>query len=358
MVPGGPRSSAHRRSLGTMEAPEDDDLVCDLVLEGGGVKGIALAGAVQPLAEAGYRFSRIAGTSAGAIVGAVLAALVRRGEPVGRLTDIALSIDYERFRDRGFPGRLLGPLGFLAEPLSVALESGVYEGDRLHDWVAGVLKDLGVKTFGDLRVDDPGSDGHHHHQYALVVTATDLSRHRLLQLPWDYPVYGLDPDEQRVADAVRASASIPYVFEPATLSGPNGSGTLVDGGLVANYPIDIFDRADGGRRRWPTLGVGLDALSLSVEPPFEPVSGPISFGQALVVTAIKAAQAEHVLEPDNVARTIDIDTHEVGAVDFDLTAEQKRHLVRSGRRAAAAFLEQWDFSDWLSTYRGGADRAG
>ena len=50
---------------------------------------VALAGAVVTLAEAGYRFPRIAGTSAGAIVGAVLAALQRRGEPLTGLTEVA-----------------------------------------------------------------------------------------------------------------------------------------------------------------------------------------------------------------------------------------------------------------------------
>ena len=59
--------------------PTHPDLATDLVLEGGGVKGIALAGAALPIAKAGYRFARIAGTSAGAMAGAVLAALQRAG---------------------------------------------------------------------------------------------------------------------------------------------------------------------------------------------------------------------------------------------------------------------------------------
>ena len=48
----------------------------DLVLSGGGVKGIALAGSVSALINAGYQPHRISGTSAGALVGAVLAAVV------------------------------------------------------------------------------------------------------------------------------------------------------------------------------------------------------------------------------------------------------------------------------------------
>jgi NTE family protein len=46
----------------------------DLVLSGGGVKGIGLVGAVVALMDAGYRAQRVSGTSAGSIVGAVVAA--------------------------------------------------------------------------------------------------------------------------------------------------------------------------------------------------------------------------------------------------------------------------------------------
>ena len=50
-------------------------LQADLVLEGGGVKGVALAGAVVRLARAGYAFPRVAGSSAGAVAGCLVAAL-------------------------------------------------------------------------------------------------------------------------------------------------------------------------------------------------------------------------------------------------------------------------------------------
>ena len=82
--------------------------------------------------------------------------------------------------------------------------------------------------------------------------ASDLSRRRLVRLPWDYPDYGLDPDEMGVADAVRSSASIPFFFEPVTMSGVGGVSTLVDGALLSTYPVSIFDRDDGRAPRWPT----------------------------------------------------------------------------------------------------------
>jgi len=85
-------------------------LNADLVLEGGGVKGIALAGAVAVLEERGYRFHKVAGTSAGAIVGALVAA----GAPGKRLREIMDDLDYHKFRDPSLVGRL-GPLGVAAE---------------------------------------------------------------------------------------------------------------------------------------------------------------------------------------------------------------------------------------------------
>ena len=182
--------------------------VTDIVMEGGGVKGLAIAGALQPFGDAGYSFARVGGTSAGALVGAVLAALQQRGEPVSRIEDVARTLDFRRVPDRGFPGRYLGPLAFLADGLALLIEDGAYEGNYMRRWLTGVLDDLGVRTFGDLRTDDPEGDGSIRHRYRLAVTATDLSRHRLVHLPWQYDVYGRDPDEQLVVDAVRASASI------------------------------------------------------------------------------------------------------------------------------------------------------
>ena len=126
----------------------------DLVLEGAGVKGIGLVGAVSTLAEAGYRFPRVAGTSAGAVVGAYVVALQRAGEPLSRLEEIARSLTYAKMRDRGVVGRAAGPLARVVDGLSLAFDGGVFEGDYLRAWVAGSLADLGVRTCGDQRVAD------------------------------------------------------------------------------------------------------------------------------------------------------------------------------------------------------------
>lgn len=320
-------------------------LKADLVCEGGGVKGVGLTGAALRLHQAGYTFPRIAGTSAGAVVGAVLAGLQAAGEPLDRAADIARSLDYGRFRDSGRIGRLLGPLGFLADSASLLVESGLYEGEYVRDWIRGVLADLGVRTFGDLRESDTGSALPPQRSYRLVVTASDLSRQRLVRLPWDYPEYGLDPDEVPVADAVRASASIPFFFEPVQMRTPQGTSTLVDGALLSNYPLDIFDREDGRPARWPTLGIRLTS-PLGEPRSSQPVRGPVSLALAVVQTTLEASQAQHVAGACDIDRSIFVDTSPVSVIDFDITAAQQEALYMAGWQAAEKFLTTWSYDDW------------
>ncbi len=336
------------------DPPRAGPLLTDLVLEGGGVKGIALSGAAATLSRAGYSFPRVAGTSAGAVVGAFLVALQRAGEPVERLEDVARTLDYTRLRDRGAVGRAAGPLARLVDGFSLAFDGGVFEGDYLRSWVKGALADLGVRTFGDLRQDDPGSSLPEDMRYSLLVTASDVSRKRFVRLPWDYPLYGLDPDEQEVADAVRASASIPFFFEPVTLraQGENGPqvSTLVDGGVLSNFPIAVFDRSDGRPPRWPTFGVRLsmrrDGRASTTE-----VRGTVSLALSLVETMLEACDAQHIDDPCVLARSVFVDTSGISPVDFGITDEQQEQLLLAGHEAAGSFLAGWDWPRYLDTCR-------
>jgi NTE family protein len=326
----------------------------DLVLEGGGVKGLGLVGAVGTLAGAGYSFPRVAGTSAGAVVGAIVVALQRAGEPLSRLEDMARTLDYGRLRDRGTVGRLAGPFARVVDGFSLAFDGGVFEGDYLHRWLSGVLADLGVSTFGDLRVVDEQSSLPPARRYALVVTASDVSRRRLMRFPWDYERYGLDPDEQPVADAVRASASIPFFFEPVTLRarGPAGSAvsTLVDGGVLSNFPIGLFDRTDDVPPRWPTFGVRLSMRPEGRVQTHE-VDGTVSLALSLVETMMEACDAAHIGDPCVQARSVFVDASGVSPVDFGLTEELQRQLLTAGRRATADFLAGWDWAGYLARCR-------
>ncbi|MDP9418154.1 MAG: patatin-like phospholipase family protein, partial [Actinomycetota bacterium] len=278
-------------------------LRADLVLEGGGVRGYGLVGAVDALAVAGYHFPRVAGSSAGAVVAAFVAALQRAGEPLARLDEIARGFDVRRVRDRGPIARHAGPLSPLADLVAIVAEGGIFEGDYVRSFLAGALRDLGVEKFGDLRQEDEESSLPVERRYRLLVTASDLSRRRLARFPWDYAAYGVDPDGQRVVDALRASVSIPYYFEPVRLAGS----TLVDGSVLSNFPIALFDRTDGRPPRWPTFGVRLSARQAAGSVQTRPVTGPVSMALALVETMLQAADAQHADDPCVRARTVFVD---------------------------------------------------
>src|SRR5699024_4173475 len=83
------------RGASSRGAGEDLSRRVDLVMEGGGVKGIALAGALEVLEERGYTVNRIAGSSAGAIAGALATA----GIPARTIVEILRETDYRQFED-------------------------------------------------------------------------------------------------------------------------------------------------------------------------------------------------------------------------------------------------------------------
>lgn len=320
----------------------------DLVLEGGGVKGAGLVGALTALGNAAdsYTFHRVAGTSAGAIVSSMLAA----GMTVTELKKVMIEMDFSRFEDESPAFRHFKGFG---EGLGLIVHEGMFRGDFLHEWIREILASKGVQTWGDLVDDDPGSSLPAEQRYKLVVVVSDVSRGRMLRLPWDYrPLLGVDPHKQAVADAVRASASIPFFFRPfhmkADPSVTTGHGEILctDGGMLSNYPIDIFDRTDGQPARWPTLGVKLSARRPPTDPAWEPDANAFELARSLLATMENAHDRVHVDDPSFASRTIFVDTTGYKATDFNLTQTDKQKLFDNGLTAGRAFLQTWDWAKW------------
>jgi NTE family protein len=174
----------------------------------------------------------------------------------------------------------------------------------------------------------------------------------------DRTVYGLsEPGKQRVVDAVRASMSIPFFFEPVTITNPETGlrSTLVDGGVLSNFPIDALDRPDGEQPRWPTFGVKLlpafrdDALKLPlIGAPRVPA---VRLLMSLIGTSIVGHDQTRLNLPWVKDRTIQVDTSTVGITDFDLNDQQKQRLYNNGRAAARSFLDSWDWDEYRARYR-------
>jgi NTE family protein len=336
--------------------------VADLVLSGGGVKGIGLVGAVVALIEGGYRAGRISGTSAGSLVGAVVAAAAHgdqlRGE---QLKEIALSVPYRKFLDP-MPGASVPVLGMAWAALH---GQGLYRGDFAHDWVESELNNLGVRTFGDLAIDDP--DLPPQQRYKLVVTVADVTRGHLVRLPWDYRrLYGLDPDEQSVADAVRASMAIPFFFHPVTITGKGGAtSTLIDGGLLSNFPMYSLDRTDGKPPRWPSFGITVmtkhpaqgDADPGPGLAPLIHVPGAPQLLEAIINTALLGHDQTYLSQPSVAERTIAVDSPDIGYLNFNISRADSEKLYDKGYAAGQKFLATWNWPAYLQRFHPGSAAA-
>jgi NTE family protein len=326
----------------------------DLVLSGGGVKGVGLVGAVVALMDAGYIPQRVSGTSAGSIVGAIVAAAAQTNQMTSaQVKELALQLDYRKFLDPGPVERVpvIGP------SLALVRGSGIYKGDYAHDWVRSQLRGLGVTTFGDLAIDDDALP--EEQRYRLVVTVADVTTGQLVRLPWDYRrVYGLDPDEQSVADAVRASMSIPFFFRPVEVTSTAGrTSTLVDGGLLSNFPIDSLDRTDGEAPRWPSFGVtvlpNLPDGTDKVIPALAALRllGPSHLLEDVITTLLVGRDQTYLNQPWVNARAIRVDSTNVGFLDFDISDREVDALYDNGYAAARRFLATWNWPAYLRRFR-------
>lgn len=321
----------------------------DAVFEGGGVKGIALIGAAQVVEEAGYSFENLAGTSAGSIV----AALLGCGYSSAELKTILMDLDFKKFEDTS----LIGKIPLLGAEIEILKQWGIYDGDAFLGMMRGWLsKKLGKEkvTFRDLIL--PGS-AEDRYRFKVHVVASDISRGRMLVLPEDIRPYGLEPEDLEVALAVRMSMSIPFFFKPVTLQNRQQQNCyIVDGGLLSNFPIELFDTPPPAPPAWPTFGFCLvppQSMRSSDESIAHPIHGPVTMLWAMFNTAMEAHDAFYTSQPDVSARTIKIDHLGIPSTAFDLTNDQKRQLYESGRSGARSFLATWDFERYKAQFRSG-----
>ncbi|QHD65467.1 patatin-like phospholipase family protein [Neorickettsia findlayensis] len=188
----------------------------NLVFKGGGVKVLYSVGAMEALEERGVLDSieRVAGVSSGA----VLALLTAVDMSVAEIRDFFLKIPFAEEVDA---------VCLPEETERFFEEYGRYTGEKLLAQLCNLLeKKCGTSSVTFAEMHDLGF-------MDLYVFATDVTNKKLVQYSWE------DTPDYSVVDAVRASASYPFYFVPCR--GPNGE-LLVDGGLLDNYPLWLFDQ--------------------------------------------------------------------------------------------------------------------
>jgi NTE family protein len=335
-----PMTDQRQKSDDQLSAPIETD-AADGVFEGGGVKGIAFVGALEAAREHGIeRWVNVAGTSAGAIVASLLAAGYRPEE----LRPILDGTDYNQFADYGRGGRIIGGMR------NAVRGHGLCPGQAFTAWLSERFSEspLGKAepTFADVERKLPPEledDERERARFRLRVIASDITEGRMLVLPDDIGDYTDESGAPYVKEdfpivrAVRMSMSFPYFFEPVTLRKNGRIHYVVDGGLLSNFPIFLFDGDKPPLRRW-TFGFRLYGGTPPEQPSYRTIGRvwPLPLGKAMFFAATEAWDRKS--SQATAVRTISVPTGDVPTLKFALTDAERNELRTNGVTAATHFF--------------------
>jgi NTE family protein len=247
-----------------------DHPVVVIVLSGGAAHGFAHAGVLRVLDENGIRPDAVVGTSAGSVVGALYAGGIR-GEA---LVEAALDLQRSQVIEFMYPNR------------------GFVNGQRLQDYMDRRLGDRPIERLG----------------LPFVAVATDLRTGRLVAF-----------NRGDTGTAVRASSSVPAVFQPLVMDGHE----YVDGGLVSPVPVRVA-RALGA-----DIVIAVDVTHQpTADTQFESTSALVTQSFFIMEHALASNElkdADIVIRPD---------LSQAPMADFNLRAE----VITAGEHAARAAL--------------------
>ncbi|MFZ0579455.1 NTE family protein [Psychrobacillus psychrotolerans] len=290
-------------------------MLIDGVFSGGGLKGYALVGAYQVIEEKGYQFKRVAGTSAGAI----LACFIAAGFTSKEIEELLSELDTLTLLD---PRKTILPIPFM-KWINLYWRLGLYQGKALENWFLEKLALKGVYTFSDI---EAGS---------LKLVASDLTNGKIMVLPDDLESYGISAASFPIARALRMSCGIPFFFEPVKLKVTSTDTIIVDGGVLSNFPMWIFDN---GNKERPILGLKLSSNSEEMEP--HKITNGLNLFEALFST-MKNAHDERYISRKIEKNIIFIPVEDYKATQFDLSEDMKNELLEKGRSRANQFLKMW-----------------
>jgi len=300
-------------------------LKADLIIEGGGVKGIGLVGAIEYAEEKGYKWERLAGTSAGAIIAALLAA----GFTARELKNEIFNFDFNQFIKKGYFDELFP----IFDLFNLWRYYGIHKSDYIEKWMEEKLKTKGVYKFKDL-------------SKKLYIIASDISQNKMLVLPDSLEEYKIDSENFSVAKAVQMSISIPYFFQPYKLINKKEKYYIVDGGLLSNFPVWLFD--SNNKPSWPAFGVRTVSIKEIYNLP-NSINNIISFSKSIINTMMEARDS-YDLSTQNRIRTIDVPNLGIKATDFAISDEKKFQLYQAGRKASEKFFRKWSFEAYIKMF--------
>jgi len=264
------------------------------------------------------------------------------GYSSSEMDSVISNTNFEKFND--------GRWFFIGGISRTKKKYGWYRGQKFTEWIATLIEEKTGNaeiTFEEL---------HQTGYKDLYVTATCLNRQKLIIL--SYETYS----KMKVKDAVRISMSIPLYFQAVfvdsigiTYSKQNKDNDLdlmVDGGIVGNFPIQIFDGyiidSMNNKVRIPnyeTLGIRIDSESQIREDSLErklaplPIEDFTDYVTAFYIMVIENLNRNNLTE-DDWKRTISVSSVGIAPRIKKLTTQQKEMLINSGKESMENYLKR------------------
>lgn len=422
------------------------------VQEGGGVLGVALVGYTYVLEKLGFRFLKLAGTSAGAINTIMLSSVDKKNQEAYSgydtkseiilhemlhydLWDLVDGSKFGKFFINLFINNRFGlrilkylyiVLFFILVAFSIArpfitqpeitsvldilavttfftlLVStgiliyylyrfdragfGINPGDKFHSWITDILQRNGTptsealknamqKNFVDLKLRndpdrEPSESNTNITEPFITIIASDVTNQTKVEFPLKAEDYWDNKDAVSPADYVRASMSIPVFFEPFTVDVPEQviqrsalqqsqlvgeqfdrmrslkketrsyPVRFVDGGILSNFPINIFHNPAIKVARMPTFGVKLEDNDHTDSDTIEKQRVKFFPFLGRIFSTVRFYYDRDFLKKNAVYEKCigHIDVAGFNWLDFGLNDEVKKQLFIKGAEAARTFL--------------------
>lgn len=357
----------------------------NVVFSGGGIKGLAFVGAIDKLFNSGYLKSTIIKRYAGTSAGAIIATLLSLGYTEKELYQTLFTLNFKSFLDESglqkTSGKLLKSVhkserkGFFASSVSALSvcpkllsslfeQFGIYDGDTLRLFIEQQITNKLEKTYLTFSELHAYVETQPELYKDLYIVAADLTSNKTAVFSWE-----TTPD-MIISDAVRCSISIPFLFRPhrSYIKNKEGQRVLapdahffIDGGITKNFFLEIFDLphyidqeiaercsdCSSMTINEKTLGLRLvnaeiidsDGMNIDFLGIDEEMKSVILFSLAMV-RLLHTQQNEIFSLRENIKRTICIDNLNINPIAFDLSTDQQKKLVASGKSAALSYLEK------------------
>ena len=273
-----------------------------IYLSGGGMCAIAHVGALIELSK--HIPLKAVREWMGVSAGALMAMCVCIGFTLDEMKDFAVRFDFSNIREYdSVPGWVL--------------HFGIDTGDRLQKLVEALLHVKGLSS--DLTF----KECYEKFGLSLRTVATDLNDGNALSYsPKETPDY-------KIADAVRASMSFPYYFQPFLC--PVTGHYLADGGVISNYPLFVLPEGEHSRTLSLLIHSGIEKVDDIMESGIENM-----FIRPLRMTLLAKQQLEKRFYE---AQSIQITLPNLNILEFSYNEETKNSIIESGIKAVQTFFK-------------------